>query len=169
MFIILYYIKLFCAIPLKISHWLSNWMILFTNKSLDVIIFFSVPIKEQYWKMVEVSLLMSLKFYIAILSSQISVIPVPSSKILITVAQKRWRVLLLLVLGQVKTFHTAKSVLASHSGLQHDRQHAVPFISHHPWGCDFGAVGRTHLALPAGAFLCGVGLPGLWFHSGEGQ
>lgn len=32
---------------------------------------------------------MSLKFYIAILSSQISVIPVPSSKILITVAQKR--------------------------------------------------------------------------------
>lgn len=64
-------------------------MILFTNKSLDVIIFFSVPIKEQYWKMVEVSLLMSLKFYIAILSSQISVIPVPSSKILITVAQKR--------------------------------------------------------------------------------
>lgn len=64
-------------------------MILFTNKSLDVIIFFSVPIKEQYWKMVEVSLLMSLKFYIAILSPQISVIPVPSSKILITVAQKR--------------------------------------------------------------------------------
>lgn len=34
----------------------------------------------------------------------------------------------------------------------------MPFISHHPWGCDFGAVGRTHLALPAGAFLCGVGL-----------
>ena len=80
------------------------------------------------------------------------------------VVEKRGGVLLT-SLGRAKTLHVAKGVLVSRSGLLCGGQHAVAFTSQHARGCDlgaeYGAEGRTHTALPAGALLWGAGRPGL--------
>lgn len=56
---------------------------------------------------------------------------VASFKIPLAAEEKRGRVLLI-PLGRAETFHVAKGVLVSCSGLG-DRQHAVPFISEPAW------------------------------------
>lgn len=112
MFIISHDIKLFCVILFfKISPWLSNWLISFTNKSLDVVFFGAC------WRSVENGRDVSFyafgwNFTLLFWAFElILIIPVPSFKISIIVLEERGRLLLLISMGQIMTHHIGKVCL----------------------------------------------------------